>query len=137
MHVLQDFHAMNDVPAEEQLRRNVLELMKVWRWNQATLADKLGRSQPWLSRRLKAPAEVTDEDQGHGTRFHFSDLDALSTVFGLSPAELLQPMYGKWDRRSGAERRSGVDRRRQVRAEPTNPFDRPIKYGLDSPPSSA
>ena len=98
------------VPAEEQLRRNVLELMKMWKMNQATLAARLRKSQPWVSRRLKPPAEPDTEDPT-GTRFQFSDLDALGAVFGLSPAELLQPMHGKWDRRSGRERRTGIDRR--------------------------
>lgn len=116
MHVLQVSTIVSDVPAEEQLRRNVRELMKTWKWNQVTLARKIGRSQSWLSRRLKAPSEMTDDDKDdekndHGTRFQFSDLDALAAVFRLSPAELLQPKYGKWDRRSGRERRSGLDRR--------------------------
>lgn len=79
---------------------NVREAMRVRRWKQADLAARLGRSQPWLSKRLKGTTE-----------FQLSDLDALSTVFGLSPTELVCAGYGKWDRRSGRDRRTGADRR--------------------------
>src|SRR5688572_16261056 len=101
----------HDTPAtaEEWLRRNVVELMRFYRMRQATLAEKIGRSQSWLSRRLSGKPW----DQG-GSRFQFEDLDKLADVFGVSPAELLQPKYGEWDRRTGHERRSGTDRRRRA-----------------------
>jgi hypothetical protein len=102
--------ADRSLPAEERLRRNLLELMAFRRMKQAELADLLGKTQSWVSKRLSE----------HGNRFQFEDLDALATIFGLSPWELLQPAYGKWDRRSGQERRSGGDRRRRART----PFHR-------------
>lgn len=88
---------------EKQLRLNVKELMKIWRLNQATLAAKLGKGQPWLSRRLS--------EKDAKTRFQLEDIDALCAVFQLTPSELLRPGYGKWDRRSGRDRRSGAERR--------------------------
>ena len=102
--------------AEEWLRRNVLELMRFYRMKQATLAEKIGRSQSWLSRRLSGKPW----DEG-GSRFQFEDLDVLAAVFGLSPAELLEPNYGDWNRRTGHERRSGTDRRRRPRSPPPPP----------------
>lgn len=95
--------------AEEQLRQNVLELMAFRRMKQGVLAAKLGRSQSWLSKRLSG------KGSGKGSRFQLTDLDVLATVFGVSPSELLEPKWGKWDRRSGHERRSGLDRRRKLR----------------------
>src|SRR5437870_2179038 len=83
---------------ETQLRLKVLKLMKMWSLNQAQLAAKLGKDQPWLSRRLS--------EKGHKTRFQLGDIDALCAVFRLSPSELLRQGYGQWDRRSGHERRS-------------------------------
>jgi transcriptional regulator with XRE-family HTH domain len=85
--------------ANEWARANVREAMDLRKWSQAELANRLDRSQPWLSKRLTGTTE-----------FQIGDLDALATVFGLSPSELLQPGFGKWDRRKG-ERRSGTDRR--------------------------
>lgn len=106
--VLQAEPKMGDVPSEEIVRRNVLELMRWRRMNQVTLAERLGKSQPWLSRRLS----TTDKS----TRFQFGDLDAIADVFGVSPAQLMCAGIGEWERRKG-ERRSGEDRRRmqQVR----------------------
>lgn len=98
-----------DVAAEEQLRLNVIELMRIWRLNQAALAARLGQSQPWLSRRLSV-------NRDNKTHFQLEDLDRLSEVFGLSAAELLRPGYGQWDRRSGRDRRTGEDRRRAMAA---------------------
>ena len=105
----------HEVSAEEWLRRNVLDLMEFYRMKQATLAERIGRSQSWLSRRLSGKSW----DQG-GSRFQFEDLDALAAVFGLSPAELLEPKYGEWNRRTGHERRSGTDRRRKPRTPHTD-----------------
>lgn len=92
--------------AEEWLRRNVVELMRFYRMRQAELAGKIGRSQSWLSRRLSGKP-WTDG----GSRFQLADLDALASAFGLSPAELLEPKYGEWDRRTGQDRRIRTDRR--------------------------
>lgn len=103
-----------DVGAEEQLRQNLLEILEFRRMKQTDLADRLGRSQSWVSKRL------TGKASGRGSRFQLSDLDALSAIFGLSPSELLQPAYGKRDRRSGHERRQRPDRR-QARALSTFP----------------
>lgn len=103
----------DEISAEERLRQNVLELLTFRRMKQTDLAERLGRSQSWVSKRLKGKHE------GKGSRFQLSDLDALGRVFGLSPAELLQPAYGKWDRRSGHERRQRADRRQ---ARPLSPF---------------
>ena len=97
------------IGAEEQLRQNVLELMEFHRMKQGALAAKLQRSQSWLSKRLSGKAS------GKGSRFQLADLDALATVFRVSPSELMERKYGKWDRRSGHERRSGLDRRRRPR----------------------
>lgn len=99
--------------AEERLRRNLLELMEFRRMKQSELADLLGHSQSWVSKRLAG------KESGRGNRFQLRDLDQLSTIFGLSPWELLQPAYGKWDRRSGADRRGGSDRRTR---RPLSPF---------------
>jgi transcriptional regulator with XRE-family HTH domain len=107
-------------PAEDQLRRNLLELMEFRRMKQAQLAELLGKSQSWVSRRLSGKSW----DAG-GSRFQFEDLDALARIFGLSPAELLEPGYGSWDRRAGDERRSGTDRRRRARP-PFLPKGRPL-----------
>ena len=94
--------------AEDQLRRNLLELMEFRRMTQAELADRMGKSQSWVSRRLSG----RDWSEG-GSRFQFEDLDVLANIFGLSPAELLLPGYGKWDRRRAGERRCGTDRRQR------------------------
>jgi transcriptional regulator with XRE-family HTH domain len=86
--------------ANEQLQINVKELM-VWRkLTQAQLSDKLGVSQPWLSKRLTGV-----------TPFQIEDVDAIADAFGLSPAQLLCAGQGQWDRRRGSDRRRGEDRR--------------------------
>lgn len=108
---------MTEIPAEEQLRRNILELMRWRKMNQVRLAKLLGQSQSWLSRRLS-------EKPDKGTRFQFSDLDTLSAIFGVSPAQLLQPGYGNWDRRTGGDRRSGVDRRQSRHIVPSDQYRR-------------
>lgn len=105
--------------ANEWVRANVRELMAVRRWTQSDLAERLGVSQPWLSKRLTGT-----------TPFQIEDLDALAQVFGLSPHTLLYSGFGKWDRRSGDERRTGEDRRHPQReiGHPTDPF-----FQRDSP----
>jgi transcriptional regulator with XRE-family HTH domain len=88
------------VAANDRVRLNVECLMEMHRLTQAELAERLGRSQPWLSKRLTGT-----------TPFHLGDLDAIGCIFGLSPAQLLQSGYGKLDRRSGMQRRDGIERR--------------------------
>jgi transcriptional regulator with XRE-family HTH domain len=90
--------------ANEWVRANVQEAMELRRWNQAELAKRLNRSQPWLSKRLSGTTE-----------FQIGDLDAIAMIFGLSPSELLCAGYGKWDRRTG-ERRTRPDRRQATRS---------------------
>lgn len=91
----------------ERIQRNIRELMRWRRMTQADLADALGESQPWLSKRLTGT-----------TPFQLCDVDAIAAVFELSPAELLREGYGKWDRRAGGDRRTGLERRqgRPIRA---------------------
>lgn len=88
------------VSANEQLCRNVRELMKLRRWSQADLAKRIGVSQPWLSQRFTGR-----------TSFHMRDLDAIALAFDVTPAELLCVGFGQWDRRKTPDRRSGEDRR--------------------------
>lgn len=90
-----------ELAANERLCANLRELMTLHNLNQSELAERIQKSQPWLSKRL------TGE-----TRFQVEDLDALGHVFGLSPAQLLEAGYGNLDRRSGEDRRHGVERRR-------------------------
>lgn len=98
-----------DTTAEAQLRLNIIELMDFRRMKQAHLADRLGKSQSWVSKRLSGKAWTAG-----GSRFQFEDLDALARVFDLPPDALLRPGFGKWDRRRGGDRRMGSDRRRHV-----------------------
>lgn len=95
-------HAPTDaaVAANDQVRVNVECLMEMHRLTQVQLADRIGRSQSWLSKRLSGT-----------TSFQIEDLDLIGDVFGLSPAQLLQPGHGKLDRRSGQDRRTRTDRR--------------------------
>jgi transcriptional regulator with XRE-family HTH domain len=88
------------VLANDRVRTNVECLMEMRRMTQAELAEQIGKSQPWLSKRLTG-----------ATPFQIEDLDLVGDAFGLSPAQLLQDGYGKRDRRCGEERRSGADRR--------------------------
>ena len=87
--------------ANDHVRVNVECLMELHHLTQAELAEKMRKSQPWLSKRLTGV-----------TPFHLEDLDLVGEVFGLSPAQLLQSGYGQLDRRHSQDRRSGVDRRR-------------------------
>jgi transcriptional regulator with XRE-family HTH domain len=107
----------NDGPfltANERVIATVNALMEWRRMTQAELAEKLGQSQPWLSKRLTGR-----------TPFQIEDLDLIGAFFGLSPAELLQDGHGNLDRRSSGERRSGTDRRRRARP-PFLPKGRPL-----------
>jgi transcriptional regulator with XRE-family HTH domain len=87
--------------ANEWVKANVQEAMDLRKWKQVDLAQRLGRSQPWLSKRLTGK-----------TPFQIKDLDALARAFGFAASDLLCAGYGKWDRRQGQDRRSGFDRRR-------------------------
>lgn len=89
--------------ANEWVRANVRELMDFRRITQAELADMIGQSQPWLSKRLTGVTE-----------FQMGDLDLIANAFGLSPAQLLCAGTGQWERRSGQDRRNGSDRRRKT-----------------------
>jgi transcriptional regulator with XRE-family HTH domain len=60
------------------------------------LAKKLGKSQAWVSRRLRGG----DVDGG---TFQIEDLEPIAYVFGLSPVQLLSG--------EGLERRRGEERR--------------------------
>lgn len=91
----------HEAPCEALLRANIELLMEQRKVSRKELAARLKRSQSWLSKRL-----------GGKSNFKIEDLDTLARAFGLSPADLLQPGLGKWDRRSGNERRGGWDRRR-------------------------
>jgi transcriptional regulator with XRE-family HTH domain len=91
--------------AEEQLRQNLRELMEWRRMTQADLAAQLGRSQPWVSKRMSGV-----------NKFQVEDLDELARVFMLTPTELLHPGYGQWDRRTTRDRRTGNDRRQSAAA---------------------
>jgi transcriptional regulator with XRE-family HTH domain len=93
-----------EIPAEveEQLRINIRELMAWRKMTQAELAKRLNKPQPWLSRRMSGGPK--------GTKFQVEDLDALASVFVLTPYELLRPGFGSQERRRG-ERRLLRDRR--------------------------
>jgi transcriptional regulator with XRE-family HTH domain len=86
--------------ANDRVRANVKALMDQRRMNQVELAEKLGQSQPWLSKRLTG-----------ATPFQIEDLDLIGAFFGLTPAQLLQEGHGALDRRAGHDRRSRMDRR--------------------------
>lgn len=91
------------IPAEtanDRLRSNVQALLDWRKMNQSDLASMVGRSQPWLSKRLTGT-----------TPFQIEDLDLLAHAFGLSPQELLCEGHGELNRRTGDERRSGTERR--------------------------
>lgn len=86
--------------AEAQLRQNITELMEWRKMTQADLAEKLGRTQPWVSKRMAGK-----------TKFTVPDLDALCAVFLLEPHQIMRPGHGQWDRRTHRDRRSGHERR--------------------------
>jgi len=126
-------HDAPGVGTEERLRLNILELLAFRRMKQTEFAERLGRSQSWVSKRLAGKAS------GKGSRFQLSDLDTLGAVFGLSPAELLEPRYGKWERRSGTDRRQHGERRRavqkgQVHPPPSQPDEARFQAGGTAPP---
>lgn len=119
-------HDSAGAAANDQVRANVEELMAMRGMTQAVLADRLGESQPWLSKRLTGK-----------TPFQMRDLDMIGDVFGLSPAQLLQEGYGKQDRRCGNDRRVCADRRqRGVRFGNRRAHDERRDGDGDQPPIS-
>lgn len=81
---------MEDVSLGEVLRQNIKDLMEWRRWNQADLCKKIGRSQPWLSKRI-----------AYKSKFTVEDVEMLAQAFMLEPCDLLRPGHGKRDRRIG------------------------------------
>ncbi|HTH02335.1 MAG TPA: helix-turn-helix transcriptional regulator, partial [Vicinamibacterales bacterium] len=90
--------------AEDQLCENIRELLKTYRWTQAELAERLGRTQPWVSKRMTRNPDAAN-------KWKVEDLDGLVRVFQLAPWELLRPGHGRLDRRSPYARRVTDDRR--------------------------
>ncbi len=96
--------------APELLRRNVQALLDWRRWNQAQLADRIGRSQPWVSKRLNGK-----------TRVSLEDLELIAGAFMLPAHALLHSGgFGQFERRSGRDRRT-LDRRRHTRMDEDDP----------------
>jgi transcriptional regulator with XRE-family HTH domain len=87
--------------ANDQMRANLRELLDMRNMTQSDLAVELGVSQPWVSKRMSGV-----------TPFALDDLDRIGAAFGLTPCELLEHGFGKWDRRRSPDRRSYQDRRR-------------------------
>ena len=97
-------HLMNTT-ARERLTANVKELLKFTRKNQKALADHMRLSQPQISHLLNGKRQ-----------WQIEDLDRLADFFHVTPADLFQDGHGRFERRSGHERRIIADRRRpQVR----------------------
>lgn len=109
------------IDSEERLRCSVEALMDLYGWNQTEFARRLGKDQSWVSRHLSR------EPPPRGARFQFRDLDLIASVFGLSPAELLEQRHGKWDRRTRGERRDGSDRRKRTLIAPFHPTGIPLQ----------
>lgn len=90
--------------SERQLSANVRALMKLYRWTQTDLAEKLGETQSWVSRRMSASPDKK-------YRWKVEDLDALALAFEVPAYTLLRPGHGRVDRRSSHARRVIPDRR--------------------------
>lgn len=90
--------------SEAQLCKNIEALLDLYRWTQADFAAKLGRSQPWVSKRMSKKPEVAN-------KWKVEDLDALAQVFQVTAYDLLRPGQGPLDRRSLHARRTRPDRR--------------------------
>lgn len=93
------------LPAQELVRRNVRTMMD-WRgWTQAEMAERVHKTQPWLSKRLNGVV-----------RFQIEDLDQVAAAFLIPLSSLLEPGgLGEYERRTGHDRRSGKDRRKTSR----------------------
>lgn len=92
--------------AAERLRARVRRCMEDRRLSQTALAELMGKTQSWLSRRLK-------EDAQGRQNFRMRDLDHLAQIFEITVPELFFDQYGQWDRRSGRDRRHGDRRQTQ------------------------
>lgn len=92
-------------PAVERVRRNVEGLMEKQGVTQVQLAERLHKSQSWVSKRVSGR-----------TPFKLKDLDDLAHAFAVSPESLLHEFgTGGFERRTGRERRVAADRRRTAR----------------------
>lgn len=89
--------------AEDLLRQKIAVLLHQRGWSQIEFAERLGKSQAWVSRKLTGVQA-----------FRLRDLDAIAGLFAISLPELFFDEYGQWDRRSGGDRRK-QDRRRHKR----------------------
>ncbi len=93
--------------AADRLRVRVRRCMKDQRLSQTKLAEQLGRTQSWLSRRL---TENPDKRQN----FSIKDLDRMADVLKVTVPELFFDDYGQWDRRkNNSDRRKGERRKSQ------------------------
>lgn len=91
-------------PLGLQLRQNIVDLMNWRHWTQATLAERMGVKQPWVSKRMNGL-----------NKFSVDDLEKLAAAFEMEPCDLLVPGHGKHDRRKLPDRRGGIDRRKRWR----------------------
>ena len=75
-----------------------------WRgWTQAEFAEKVGQTQPWVSKRLNDLQP-----------FRVEELDAIANAFMVPVSALLEPGgLAEYERRTGHDRRSQRDRRRK------------------------
>ena len=86
--------------AQERLTSNINTLLGFTRRRQSALAIHMGISQPHVSNLL------------NGKRlWQVEDLDSVADFFSVTVSDLFRENDGVFERRSGAERRSRVDRR--------------------------
>lgn len=74
----------DDLSAEQQLNERINQLMFRSKVTQRKLAQRLGRSQPAVSRKLHSQRSWT-----------ISELITLSAALGVSLEDILQPFLGK------------------------------------------
>jgi transcriptional regulator with XRE-family HTH domain len=87
--------------AVNQLRQNVLELLRVRHEDQKTLAFHMGIDKSTINKFLKGTREV-----------QLADLDSMADFFGIATYQLFQPGISRLtERRSGRDRRSARERR--------------------------
>ena len=91
---------MGPESADDIAKRNIQSL-RTWRhWTQADLAERIGKTQPWLSKRLTGRVPL-----------NLRDLDLIASAFLVSAASLIEPRApDQWERRSGVDRRRGLPR---------------------------
>ncbi len=86
--------------AQERLTSNINTLLGFTKRRQSALAIHMGISQPHVSNLL------------NGKRlWQVEDLDSVADFFSVTVSDLFRATEGAFERRSGAERRSRVDRR--------------------------